>query len=153
MRYRYKVKGEKWGFQRRDVLAQFPFPEPPGQIHVPPGIVWNAIARTGYLTRYVNDPLRTYYTDGNDTMTKDDPPRRAYGLRLYHQACVQQDLRWLRQAPAELMRSASQYSRYSFHLGIGGVTQFRDLNGRGARLLGAVALPLGYGMYRRDRRR
>jgi glycosyltransferase involved in cell wall biosynthesis len=30
IRYRYKVKGEKWGFQRTDVMRMHPFPETPG---------------------------------------------------------------------------------------------------------------------------
>lgn len=27
IRYKYKVKGEKWGFHRTDILKQFPFPD------------------------------------------------------------------------------------------------------------------------------
>ena len=35
LRYRYKVKGEKWGFQRTDVLRRYPFPENLNQTYVP----------------------------------------------------------------------------------------------------------------------
>ena len=59
LRYRHHVVGEKWGFQRTDLLRQFPFPEFPGERFVPESLVWNRIGRK-YRTRYVNEPLRVY---------------------------------------------------------------------------------------------
>ena len=28
--FRYRIRGDNWGFQRTDVIRDFPFPEPPG---------------------------------------------------------------------------------------------------------------------------
>ena len=53
LRYKYRVLGDKKGFQRADVLRDFPFPEDLGRF-VPEGIVWNRIALK-YRTRHVNE--------------------------------------------------------------------------------------------------
>jgi glycosyltransferase involved in cell wall biosynthesis len=56
---KYRIKGEKWGFHRTEILREFPFPEIAGERFVPEGLVWNRIGRR-YKLRFVNDPLRTY---------------------------------------------------------------------------------------------
>jgi hypothetical protein len=60
MAYKYKVKGEKWGFHLTEVLKQFPFPELAAGKYVPESIVWDAIGKL-YKTRFVNEPLRIYW--------------------------------------------------------------------------------------------
>ena len=45
--YKYKVKGEKWGVMRVDVLREFPFSTE--NHHQLPGVIWRAIA-TQYLS-------------------------------------------------------------------------------------------------------
>lgn len=56
---KFRITGEKWGFQRTDILRKFPFPENPGERFVPEGLIWNRIARH-YKMRYVNEVLRIY---------------------------------------------------------------------------------------------
>ena len=55
----YKIKGEKWGFQRTDVLKKFPFQEFEGEKFIAESSVWFAISKK-YKTRYINKPLRIY---------------------------------------------------------------------------------------------
>lgn len=55
----YKIKGEKWGFQRRDVLKKFPFQEFEGERFIAESSVWFAISKE-YKTRYINKALRIY---------------------------------------------------------------------------------------------
>ena len=63
IRFKHRVKGEKWGFQRTDVMRELPFPEIPGYVGlIPSGVVWNAIGRK-YRTRYVNDRLHIWWQD------------------------------------------------------------------------------------------
>ena len=45
IRTKYGVVGEKWGFQRTEVLKMFPFPEIPGEKFITEGIVWNRLSR------------------------------------------------------------------------------------------------------------
>ena len=63
IRYRYKVKGDKWGFQRTSVMREQEIPVIPGYTgSIAEAVTWRAIARK-YRTRYVNEPLRIYWQD------------------------------------------------------------------------------------------
>lgn len=55
-RYSHKIVGDKWGFQRLDILKENRFPEYPGEKFLAEGIVWNKIA-SKYSTRYINQYL------------------------------------------------------------------------------------------------
>src|SRR3546814_17391051 len=68
MTFKYHVKGEKFGCLRTDVLRMFTFPEELAGF-VPESLVWRAIARAGYLTRFVNHVFR-WYPDSNDALTR-----------------------------------------------------------------------------------
>ncbi len=84
MTFRYHVRGEKFGCLRTDVLRQFPFPEDiPG--FVPESLVWRAIARAGYLTRFVNQVFRVYHDEAGNLSREGraaDSGRHALGLWL-----------------------------------------------------------------------
>jgi hypothetical protein len=56
MRYKYKTKSEKWGFQRTEVLKQFLFPTPADTLFVVEGMVWSKKALR-FKTRFVNEAL------------------------------------------------------------------------------------------------
>ena len=74
MRYRFGVRGEKWGFNRTDILRAHPFPEHlPG--HVPESVVWTAIAAR-YKTRFINEVVRTYFQDAGNQVTQTRNPAR-----------------------------------------------------------------------------
>jgi len=55
----YKIKGEKWGFQRTEVLKKFPFQEFEGEKFIAESSVWFELSKH-YKTRYINEPLRIY---------------------------------------------------------------------------------------------
>jgi glycosyltransferase involved in cell wall biosynthesis/SAM-dependent methyltransferase len=152
IRYRYKVRGEKWGFQRTAVLREFPFPEPEGARHVPPSVAWSAIAGR-YKTRYVNEMLRIYYVDERaDRLSRGQARvRNARGLALWHGTVLCRHLRWLPAAPIRFAGSAVNYVRYSLHDRVGVAAAIRRLDVPGARLLAVLALPVGVAVYVRDR--
>jgi glycosyltransferase involved in cell wall biosynthesis len=83
--HKYKVRLEKWGFHRTDVLKEFPFPEPPQVGLIPESIVWNAIA-LHYKKRFINEALRTAFAGpgGLTEHRKQYPALYAFGCRLYH---------------------------------------------------------------------
>ncbi len=152
MRFRHKVDGEKWGFQRRDILVRHLFPDRADQTWGLLGTIWSAIAREGYKTRYANEPLRTYEVASPDSMSRDRAEVVAFSRHAYHRAVLNNDLRWFRHAPLEFAKSAILYGRYSFHRGIGVAGQARALDSLPARVLWAASLPAAYAMVRRDRR-
>lgn len=151
MRLKYGVKGEKWGFQRRDVLREFPFPEVPGQPFVDEAIVWNRIGRK-YRTRFVNEILRIYEVDAPDSLTRQVQVahERAPMLAMSNREFLNEDLRWFRASPLTFLKYATKYARYSFHCGRGPLAQSQGLRPL-ARALHLVALPLGAAFYLRDR--
>lgn len=58
--YMHKIRGEKWGFHRTEILKHFPFPKIENSKFIPESFVWTVIARQ-YKTRYINRVLRYYY--------------------------------------------------------------------------------------------
>jgi len=59
IREKYKIKGEKCGYQRTDVMHQYPFPEFENEKFIYEGVVWREIAQK-YKTRFVNEYFRFY---------------------------------------------------------------------------------------------
>jgi len=154
IRYRYGVTGDKWGFQRVEVLRQCPFPEVPDTNYVPAGIVWFAIARS-YKTRYVNEVLHTYWqaeSRGAQVSTSALSSARAAGHALAHCSILNNDLKWFRYAPLRFLRSGANFSRFSFAARVGILDQRRKLSAA-AQIVWAVALPLGYAAAALDRAR
>jgi glycosyltransferase involved in cell wall biosynthesis len=154
IRLKYKIKGEKWGFQRVDVLRRFPLPIIPGYYgYIPEGLMWDAIARH-YKTRYVNEPLRTFWLDASESLSR---PRNlssnARGGMVEAEVGLNEDIRWARVAPLAFYLRAANYARWSFHCGRPVAEHWRHLRNRLARTLWLAALPLGWLAYALDRRR
>lgn len=153
VRYRYKVRGEKWGFQRTEVLRQFPFPLTEEPIYVPEGVVWSRIARK-YRTRFVNEPLRIYWTDndaGSERLTaKRSLGRANQGYVIWHRSVLDTETDWFRRAPKEFLRSAFHYSRFSFHSRVGVREQQRTVPNLLGKTLWLTMLPMGWGAYIAD---
>lgn len=155
IRYKFKVRGEMWGFLRTDLLRQFPFTVPLGVKYIPEGVVWNAIARR-YKTRFINIPLRIYWEDrgsNSDQLTRRrDFSYIAPGMALGHQQKLNGEMDWFTYAPLEFLRSAAHFSRFSFHNRTGLLEQYRKMQNIQAKGLWMVVWPLGYLLYLRDRR-
>ncbi len=118
IRYRYRVVGEKWGFQRTDVMRQFPFPQDiKGE--VPPAIVWSAISNQ-YKTRYVNDVLRIYYAEPDSIIhtgkMAGGANKNAEGLALWAREVLCNQWRWLCYNPNWFLKMAANYTRFHMHL-------------------------------------
>ena len=114
--YHYQIRGEKWGFQRTNVLRHYPFPDIPQ--HVNPGIVWRAIARK-YQTRYVNDSLQLYF--GNEPGRTDNLNVQKtvmdFGKRLNQLDILNNYRDWLGGAPRLYLSEAMEYTRVSRRMG------------------------------------
>ncbi len=149
IRYRYRVRGEKWGFVRTDVLRQYPFPEIlPGQ-YVPECVVWSRIARR-YKTRFVNEVLRIYHVDRPSLVRGHPAGTHAAGARLQHRTVLNEEIDCLRDAPVEFCRSAVHYARFSFHLGVALRHQWDELSNVPGRVLWLAFLPVAWIVYCRD---
>ena len=149
-RYRLKVRGEQWGFQRTDVMRKFPFPIPDRRVsHVPEHIVWMRIARE-YKTRFINDPLRIYFTDTSSITRPDSLRSTAYAVMLGHQARLNEHLDYFFLSPEEFLRSAAYYIRLSLLARRTSSEIMSSLRTRSARLLCLVAWLPGFTLYTID---
>lgn len=154
--YRYKVWGDKWGFQRVEVLRNFPFPEIEGTKFIPEGIVWNSIAKS-FKIRFINEILGICYIQpfsSSDQLTcsLNDPLRYAVGSAYYYQSCLNNDIEWFRYAPFKFLLLAVHYVRFSLHSGkkvIEALTNVRLLK---TKILVAMAIPIGVIFYSFEKR-
>ena len=144
--YKYGVTGEKWGFQCTDVMREFPFPDLPGVGYLPESVVWYQIAAK-YKTRFVNEVLRIYYqedkSDGAHGYTHSNNGGRLYANRLFTQVDYPFPFRYR-------LRHYANFVRFALHERIGLLVQVRQIPNPGYWLL---ALPIGIGLYLRDRAR
>lgn len=155
IRYRHKVRGEKWGFHLTEVLREYPFPELHDHFFVTESIVWNRIAHS-YKTRYVNEILRIYYIESSqDSLSKraSEVKEGAPIFSLSNQITLNEDLAWFRFSPFSFVKAAANYARYSLHMRTCVAAQLRSLEPMGSRVLYLLALPLGYILYQLDRGR
>jgi len=153
VRYRYRVRGEMWGFVRTDLLRAMPYPEDLRGTYVPESLVWNRIGRT-HRTRFVEDRLRVYRTErGESLMRAPDPARHAEGNLRANRAMLRDELDWFRYAPDRFVRAAVHYVRFGLHAGRAVGDLRRELPAGLARWLFVVALPVGWAAYLRDRGR
>ena len=149
IRYRYHVTGEKWGFQRTDVMREFPYPSIPGYTGMLSGrVVWGAIGRR-YRTRYVNEYLGIVTVDQPDTLTKGarNLRRDAIGERLEAWDLIEHDLRYARYAPVAYYLKAAKFVRSALFADESLVAQGRSLPSLASRLLWLAAIPLGLAVY------
>ncbi len=155
IRFKYKIKGEMWGFLRTEILKQFPFPVIPGTKYVPEGLIWNVIAEK-FKTRFINVPLRVYWSDeknNSDQLTKTRTPGLyAKGLVFWHQSRLNNEINWFFHDPREFFRSAVHYGRFSLHAGIGARVQFRMLENNLARGLWFLMFPLALVLFIKDKK-
>ncbi|HVB44080.1 MAG TPA: glycosyltransferase family A protein [Streptosporangiaceae bacterium] len=147
MHYRYRPGGEKWGFLRTDTLRDHPFPAGQGF----EAVVWRSIGRR-YRTRYVNDVFRVYRTSGAGHLSQVPFALCADSAASYCADMLNEDTRWLRHAPAAFLKGAALYTRGKLHQRVPVHAHTTGLHSWPARTLWAVALPLGWLLYRRDLR-
>jgi glycosyltransferase involved in cell wall biosynthesis len=146
MYYKYKMKGDKWGFHRTEVLRNFQFPAVKGVDFVPESLVWHAIARQ-FRTRFVNEPLLICFRNeqgrSDHLSSFRKPSTQALSYRLSHQTVLNEEIAYFRYRPQQAILSPFQYIRYSYHAGISFVRQIRELSNFRARILWSILLPCG----------
>jgi glycosyltransferase involved in cell wall biosynthesis len=146
--YGHRVRGEKFMLLRTDVLRAYPFrTDPPG--FVGEGGLWREIGRR-YRTRYVNEVARVYRLAEPDRICRQPFRDHAGSLAIGHAGVLNDDIAWLPHDPVTFARSAAHLARALFHQRVSPWRQPRRLRTWRARALWAVAMPLGWALYRRD---
>ncbi len=155
IRYHYHVTGEKWGFQRTDILREFPFPSDISG-HVPEGVVWSAIARQ-YKARFVNQALRIYHTEddslSNSAVVVHGAAKNAEGHALSAREVLCNEFIWFFYNPKWFLKMAANYTRFHIHLQKTKPGKHWPLRGFVPCLLVALMYPFGRLLYWLDVRR
>ncbi|MBE2284914.1 MAG: glycosyltransferase family 2 protein [Prosthecobacter sp.] len=150
LEYVHKVRGEKWGCLRLDVLRRFPYPEGVSGNFIPESFIWCQVSKI-FKTRHFNEALRIYWMDAPSLVHgRSDPRTNAAGHRLMFKTVLDLESGWFFSAPLRLLRAAVQYSRFAWLSGRGLARQFFELNSLGGRLLWLMALPGGWWLWLRD---
>lgn len=157
MTYRYRTRGEKWGFQRRDVLRNYLFPEMAVSVpgYVPEGLVWSAVARN-YKTRFVNEALRIYHQDktgeGTQITSKRNIAVNAPGSLLARRSMLERDIDYLWFDPVTFLKNAALLTRSYLHCPDEYRSNYWPRSFVGKILVAAMA-PVGFWFYLMDTRR
>lgn len=142
----HKVKGDKWGFQRVDILLAHPFPEPEGLKLVPEGIIWRKIGQQ-YKTRYINKNLRIY-VQSEDSYTVQSPSKYAAPRILAIKDLFNTSLKkYFKHDPGKFIKSAIQYVRSSLHAKNKSFLSFENFS---SKMLVVAAFPAGLLLYLMD---
>jgi glycosyltransferase involved in cell wall biosynthesis len=151
--HRWKIRGDKFGFQRTDILRQFPFPKNING-RVPDSVVWFAFARAGYVTRYVNEVLRIYHqTEGSITHAGGSlvAIRHAEGSAFAASEELSTDLRrWGLRDPIYFAKRAALYTCSRLSLFEQRSAKTYPLRGTLSRFLVLLMWPVALALYVRD---
>jgi len=143
VKYRYHLKGEKWGFLKTEVLRKQGWPLDKASEFVPEGVWWTQLAKR-YKTRYINEMLRIYYHEpGAERLSNQSQPKRyAAGHALWHQTILNDEIQFFYYSPLAFIRSAIHYIRFSRYTGDSVGTQWKGLHKSMARILWLICYPI-----------
>ena len=145
LKYIHNVDGEKWGFQRTDILKKFPFPEPENLKLYPEGVIWNKISRK-YKTRFINSALRIYIP-GEDSYTSAPVKKFSRALAIGHTSILNDCIDYFWRNPIAFFKTAVHYTRFTLH----SKNQFfSNLNNNLARLIVIISLPVAFLVFMKD---
>jgi len=145
--YKYKIKGDKWGFYKTDILKEFLFPINKEERFMPEALILNRIALK-YKTRYINEKLLiiNYRSNGlsvNSIKTRMDNPNNSV---FYYKEFVNMmpvPLKWK-------IRSLINYSRFSFHAKKEIMEQIKGINHIIMKIILILMIPIGFSFYLKD---
>ena len=146
MYFKNRVKGEKWGFHRTDVLREFPFPQFTGEKFIPEGLIWNRIARV-YKMRFISEGLRTFNTnsDGLSSSLVRLRVLSPQGMRIYYQECLN-----LPMPRSQKLKVLINYLRSSLHAGISWHQALIEIDNAAQGIFRQVSIPFAYLLFRLD---
>jgi len=145
IREKYRVRGDKCGFQRTDVMREFPFPEIVGETFITEAVVWYPIARK-YKTRFFNEVLRIceYRADGLSAAGVRHLVESPQGKLLFFREYLLMPTRFLSK-----LKILLNYVRCGLHAG---ETLTSLIGNSSQKLLTVLSVPFAYLLFKRDRK-
>jgi glycosyltransferase involved in cell wall biosynthesis len=155
LHYVHKVRGEKCGVSRVDLLRQYPFPEIAGTQWLPEGVLGLQLAKL-YRRRYVNEVLRIYYVDeshdrGVNVSDRANLKRTAPGRLYYNVWVLNNEIDNFWRAPVPFLKAAVMLPIVARFSGQPFGKVFASLESLSAKILVLLALPFAPLLYGVDK--
>ncbi|NLU50544.1 MAG: glycosyltransferase family 2 protein, partial [Syntrophomonadaceae bacterium] len=136
MRFRHKIRGEKWQCIVTDVMKEFPFPTV--DKYVPESTVWYAIG-TKYRMIAINDCLRTYFINQPDSLCSQRQIKYPVGMRYAYLDLLNNYVFSELYDPKQITSTLINYVRMSIHSGQGFVHTITAVNSLLKQILTSAA--------------
>lgn len=144
MRFKDKVEGEMCGFNRVDVLKEFPFPVFDEKTNFcPESIVWYSMGEK-YKEYVVDIPVREYYHDTDNAITGKNIKRSSANYYLWKYEVNNLFLNYVRYAPKEMFKAVVGMSMDGFNSGRNIVSILSDVKSKRCKLIVAAFMPAGW---------
>lgn len=143
---RYRIKGEKSGFQKTELLRDFNFRSEYGSNgYIPEGILWVGLANRGFKTRYINKVIRKYYVDeGPSIMTTASFTSNAFGTFQFTQLFLNSYKPYFWKNIPLVVGQVRKYTASGWYLNHTTYELFVRLNSFIIRLLLILTLPISW---------
>ena len=142
-RYVHKMNYERWGLGRTEVAVQFRSQELDGKFY-PETIVQDQCARK-YLERYINNPLRGYYRDTSNALTKNKINKENYYLWVHN---INDNMDYFRYAPKNFIKSFVGISMTGFARNMAVSEMVYPLKTWWRKFITVCFVPCGYVLYK-----
>ncbi|MDR2407756.1 MAG: hypothetical protein LBE13_06560 [Bacteroidales bacterium] len=143
MRHKYKVKGEKFGFVKTDIMKEFPYSLI--DKYVPENHIWFAMAEK-YKMVYINETLRVYYMYSGSLSHQSKLPFPV-GSMFYCQEVINTYLRKMYPSFVDIIMWYCRLIMYSLYANIKMTLAVGKLNKWHKRLFAYLCIPLGFLAY------
>ena len=145
-KYKLKIQGELWGISKKEAMVRYPFPELENAHYYPESVIWDSMS-DDYITRYINEPIRYYYRDADNSITKNRKYHRYnenYNLWIHN---INKNSKYFIYSPQMVIKSFVGCNMDGLFCGISYCHTLSQLNRLWKKLVCILTYPLGYLMY------
>ena len=149
--FKLRYHFEMWGFNRTDVIREYPFPDTRGQglSFYPETVIWNRMGLK-YRVRFVNAPLRCYYRDQGNAATKFTRNRSRENIHLWEHY-VNDMLGYFRYEPMKFIKAFVGLSMDGLQLGKSAKEIVGIPNTVFGKIMTVLFFPAGFALYMKRR--
>ena len=140
--FKYKVKGEKWGFFVKDILKKYPFPRNKETNFMFESFIWQQIGKK-YKFRYINQILRTYFPNEKFSLTNKNYKNKIKNSK-YYALSLDENIKYFKYSPIEILKISLLGIRFSLHNGDKISNQIIRLKNNKSRIIWIVILIPGF---------
>jgi hypothetical protein len=151
MRYKYKVRGDKFGIfitktYQREISGK-DFSQYEGKGYIPQSVIFNEYDARGIKTRFVNKIVRFYLKDDDDQASVSNTRwsgKNLFGLTEGHLSFLNAYGNQLLSYPQALLRNLIGYQTYALKSERKISTIFTEIKNPWIKFLGILFIPLSY---------